>query len=293
MTLRHSGRQIPLTASLVLILLSSTPALSSDQKSILMVLWRGETSSETIFLEDIRKEFPDINIDKIDGKLDRNSLSTQLRKIDKKYDLIYSFGTTSTQLAKAILPDTTPILFNILFDPDLAKITTPDTKNITGIKNGVPVSLQLTEYRKLSPFNSLLFLYNPRDPNADLIAKQTEKYAEDNSITLIQRRIMPDTPTLTDLIADLKSGGVKADAIYAGADSYVASVCSQIKEAAPQSMKMFGGTETFFQCGWNASLSPSSIDMGKAAADYAVQILKGKQPNELPVILPTPKMMTR
>lgn len=289
--MKHRKR-IPLIARISLILLSSGSALASDQKSMLMVLWKGETPSETVFIEEIKKEFPSIQIDIVDGKLDRNSLSTQLRKINKQYDIAYSYGTTATQLSKAILPETMPILFNIVFDPELAKITTPDTKNVTGIKNGVPVATQLTEYRKISPFQSLLFLYNPRDPNADLIYKQAQKYAEDNSITLVQRRIIPDTPTLADLIADLKSGGVKVDAIYAGADSYVASVCSQIREAAPD-LKMLGGTETFYQCGWNSVLSPSNSDMGKAAAKYAIQILKGKQPSELPVILPTPEMMTR
>ncbi|WP_203103272.1 ABC transporter substrate binding protein [Skermanella rosea] len=163
--------------------------------------------------------------------------------------------------------------------------------NVTGVINGVPIPDQLDAFSRLGKLKSLVVLFNPKEPNSNLIADQIVDWGRNHGVEVIRRRAAATGNSLEEVMEEIRSGRLKADALYSGADSYIASKAADIQAAIGDRIRLFGGTQTFILRGWLAAYSPPVKDMGKAAADLTADILKGADPRTTPVVLPQPRLM--
>ncbi|MBV5335635.1 hypothetical protein JZU48_01035, partial [bacterium] len=202
-------------------------------------------------------------------------------------------GTVATQMTISTVRGRSPIVFNIVFDPVAGKLVDTMARPgvpVTGVTNGVPVADQLDAFAKLKPIKKLLILFNAREPNSNFIERAAAAWAEKNGVAMVSRRVIPDTDSLRDVLAEIRSGRIDADTCYAGADNYLASVAKEIHAAVGHRIRLFGGTQTYVWAGWLAAYTPPVGDMGAAAAEQMAAVLKGADAAALPVILPHPRL---
>lgn len=294
------SRLLSLTAAGVLALaaLGATPA-AAQEKNVLMILWRGITEPEVAFKEKLAELGIQAKYTEVVGDQNRGTLSERLRAVEgdikaKKFDVAYSFGTTSTQVAQQIIQEAIPIVFDIVFDPVGGKLVQSMEKpgnKTTGVTNGVPIEDQLNAFKALSPFKSLVVLFNAREPNSNIIEKQVAAWAGENGVKLESRRVAPNTDTLTAVLDEIKSGKLTADVVYAGADSYLGSQAEAIQVAIGDKVKLYGGTQTFVLRKWLGAYTPLVTDMGGESAKLVAKVLGGADAGTLPIVLPKPRLI--
>lgn len=271
----------------------------APEKNILLVLWKGSTESELAFKARLAVLGFNARFTEITGDQNRETLATRMREqrealLAGKYDLVYTYGTTVTQVAQAVIANRTPVVFNQVFDPvgsGLVDGLLVPKHNTTGVTNGVPVELQLKAIVGLAPIRRLLLLFNPREPNANVVAKQVGQWATTNGVVLEVRRAAPGTDLLQKVYAEMESGALQVDTVYAGPDSYLASVAREISTKIGTKARLFGGTETFVRNGWLGAFVPILEDMGTSAADVAAEVLGGRPAGSVPVVSPPPRLV--
>ncbi len=273
-------------------------ATEPQEKKILMVLWRGMTAWEKPFLAELEALGVKGQFTEVVGNQDRTVLVEAVRQQEAaiaahEYDAIYSFGTTATQVTQSVVQDRIPIVFNIVFDPVGAKLVQSMEKpgvKTTGATLGVPIADQMDAFIALAPFKSLVLLFNAREANSNIIEGQVSDWASKHGIKLTSLRVAPTGDVLATTLAKITSGEIEADAVYAGADSFLGSKAGEIKAALGDKVMLFGGTQTFIKNGWLGAYTPTEEGMGKAAAGLMAKVLAGEDAATLPVILPTPKL---
>jgi len=296
------GLLIGLAAAAAAVVPVAVPAAAQDAgagKNVLMVLWRGITEPEVAFKSRLAALGVKANYTEIVGDQDRAVLAGRVRALEgdfeaRKYDVIYSFGTTTTQVTQQVVKDRIPIIFNIVFDPvgsKLVKSLQEPGVNATGVTNGVPMADQLSAFNQLAPMKKLAVLFNAREPNANIIEKQVIDWATRNGVAVQSVRVAPAGDLLDEALRDLKSGKVDADTLYAGADSFLGSKADVIQAAIGDKIRLFGGTQTFVMRGWLGAFTPPVEDMGGTAAEMVSKVLAGQEASRMAVILPTPKLI--
>jgi|GEM_PF-1715790 len=293
-----------IASAFTLALLTALPVTAAAQtagaeKKILMALWSRETEYEAAFKERLAELGVKATYTTILGEQARGTMATRLRTLEpdfaaKKYDLIYSWGTTATEIVKGLVQDRIPTVFNVVYDPTAAKLITSNDApggTITGVTNGVPIEQQFDAFSTLVKMSKLCFLFNAREQNANLTLGRLEKWSAARGITLTALRAAPETPMLDEHLRGIDAGTIACDAVYAGADSYLGAKAEEIASKIGAKVELLGGTARFVQQGWLAALAPEVKDMGVAAADLAAKILTGQDPATLPVILPDPKLI--
>lgn len=288
-----------LMSAIVGVLSDAQAEVGKKQPEILMLLWSRETEYEEYFKERLKNIGLTPNYTTILGGQSRTELSAQLRRLEAeiaagKFDLVYSWGTTTTEIGKGLIKGRVPILFNVVFDPvgaGLVESMEAPGGSITGVTNGVPVEQQLDAFSQLSKFGTLCFFFNGREQNAVQALKKVTLWGQSNSVVIHQIRTAPDTPLLDEAVQKVVGGQLKCDGIYAAADAYLGSRARDMRQALGSKVKLFGGTARFVQQGWLAALAPEVSDMGASAADIAAKLVSGQKPADIPVILPTPKLI--
>lgn len=278
--------------------MTATPAMAQEKK-VLLILWRGITEPEVAMKDKLAKLGVQANYTEVVGDQDRGVMANRLRALEddiagKKFDVAYSFGTTATQVAQQIIQDRIPIVFNIVFDPvggKLVQSMEAPGVNTTGVTNGVPIADQFTAFSKLVPFKNLVVLFNAREPNSNIIEKQVADWAGKNGVQMVSRRVAPDGRSLAEVLDEIKSGKLAADALYAGADSFLGSKAEEIQQAVGDKVHLLGGTQTFVIRKWLAAYTPQVEDMGGSAAELMAKVLGGADARKLPVVLPAPKLI--
>jgi len=289
-----------LAVSLVLVSGVSARAQDvADEKSVLMVLWRGITEPEVEFKKKLADMGFRARFTEVVGDQDRGVLAGRMRAVESdivanKFDVIYSFGTTTTQVVETVVRDRVPVVFNIVFDAVGGKLVQSMTEpgvNVTGVTNGVPMDDQLNAFNRLTPMKKLIVLFNAREPNSNIIQTQVQAWGAKSGVTIEAVRVAPNGESLDQALKDIQSGTVEGDSLYAGADSFLGSKSSDIFKAIGDKVKLFGGTETFVLNGWLAAFTPTVADMGGAAAELVVKVAGGQDARKTPVVLPTPRLI--
>lgn len=296
------SRRLALMATLALPLAMSVPApkaVAQEGPGVLMVLWRGITEPEQAFKKRLEEKGVKVTYKEITGDQDRAKMAEAMRNVEPdiaagKFKVAYSFGSTATQVAQSVIAERVPIVFNIVFDPVGVKLVDSlqkPGKNTTGVTNGVAIEAQFDAFQKLTPIKKLVVLFNAREPNSNIIEKEVTAWAAKNKVEVVSHRVAPGDTSLDTFLADMKEGKITGDALYAGADSFLGSKAADIQAAVGDKIKLLGGTQTFVLRGWLAAFTPTVQDMGATAADQVIRVLNGEKAGDLPVILPTPKMI--
>lgn len=288
-------RAVSLCLFLVLLFFSDLRA-ATDQKKVLMLLWRGLTATEAAFVNHLDRlgEVPTYTI--INGNQDRSRLADKLRLIQAElkagdYDVIYSYGTTVTTMLKQVNRGSTPVVFNIVYDPVGAGIVDSmqfPGHNTTGVTNGVPIDEQLDTFKRVTPFNDMVLLYTVREQNANILAAEVDAWAREKEVNLTRIRVAPGTDAVDSALERIRSGEIPCQMLYAGADTYLASRAVDIETSIGDKVLLYGGTATFVKKGWLGAYAAPLDEMGRFSAVKVKQVLNGDDAGKIPVSLPEP-----
>lgn len=266
-------------------------ALPAHALSIAMVLWRGETAAEESFRAELTRLGYQATITTYNADQDRNTLATLLRqqmlpKLDE-YDYIYTFGTTATTMAKSLIANRKPLIFNVVSDPVGAGFLSEDKSQnnmVAGVSNMVPMTLQLANASKyLSTDKRLLLPFNPREQNTLLIADILLNEAKHYQWRVATWRIAPDPRRLDNELKRLQQDA-KNDIVFLAADSYLLSIAPRLLNALnAASIPTICSAELFVEHGCTVGTISSYESLGKMAAGIIHRHQQGAQLQDIPL----------
>jgi putative tryptophan/tyrosine transport system substrate-binding protein len=204
--------------------------------------------------------------------------------------MIAGGGNQAVQAAKAATSDI-PIIFNTGGDPvntGLVESLNHPGGNITGVSMVFSAlsAKRLSILHQLAPNTSLVgVLINPNYPDA----KQQLRDLQDASEMLKQPIYIVRAGSSEAVDAAFKEiAGQHAGALLVGNDPYLESLQVQIVAlAARYALPGIYDERGFVDAGGLASYGPSLAEAYRQVGLYAVRILKGEKPADLPVLQPT------
>ncbi|MGL4249206.1 MAG: ABC transporter substrate-binding protein [Aeromonas sp.] len=266
-------------------------ALPAHAINIAMVLWRGETAAETEFRTELQRLGYQVTYTIYNANQDRNALATMLRqqmlpKLEE-YDYIYTFGTTATTMAKSLVGNRKPLIFNVVSDPIGAGLYSEDsTQNnmVAGASNVVSMKLQLANASKyLSTGKRLLLPFNPREQNTLLIADILLNEAKRYQWQVATWRIAPDPKRLDKELKRLQEDA-KNDIVFLAADSYLLSIAPRLLNALNEAgIPTICSAELFIQHGCTIGTISSYGMLGKMAANIIHRHQQGTPLQDIPL----------
>jgi putative ABC transport system substrate-binding protein len=200
-------------------------------------------------------------------------------------DLILAIGTKAALEAKERIKDI-PIVFCMVLNPvssGLVSSMSLPGGNITGASLDIPIKTQF-QYMKtvVGHIDSLGVLYNPQETG--MLIGEAERIARNMGLKLMAKPISSgrEVPrALGDLI-----GGV--DAIWSVADGIVFPQSTEyiLLNTLRGNTPFMGLSPPFVKAGALLALSCDYGDIGKQAAEIAIEILGGGQPGSITVTAP-------
>ncbi|MFM5599179.1 ABC transporter substrate-binding protein [Aeromonas veronii] len=281
----------------VLLLLLALPAHALN---IAMILWRGETAAEAGFRAELTRLGYQTTITVYNANQDRTALATMLRQqmLPKlaEYDYIYTFGTTATTMAKSLVANRKPMIFNVVSDPVGAGFLSEDKAQnsmVAGVSNMVPMALQLANASKYLPSDKRLLLpFNPREQNTLLVADMLINAAKGYQWQVATWRIAPDPKRLENELKRLQQDA-KNDIVFLAADSYLLSIAPRLLNALnAAAIPTICSAELFVEHGCSVGTISSYEALGKMAAVIIHRHQQGTQLQDIPLQTdPHPKLV--
>lgn len=257
---------------------------------IAMILWRGETQAEIGFKDGLKElnytaEYIVKNAGQDIKKL--GVILSELKPEFNEFDYIYTFGTTVSRRARAIVNDKIPQIFNVVTDPVGAGIvqnTKSSGGNISGVSYAIPSSFQIKTALKVFKFHKLGIFFNPREKNTMIIRKELYDVAKDLDFEVIDLRIPPLQNKLRENLQKLIDGSILVDAVYLPSDSFLVSnaklIGSQLRTAK---IKSIGEIMSFIENGVLMGIVIDYYELGRAAAKIVDRNQSGQKLQDIPV----------
>ncbi len=291
-----------LVATLLISLLLAVPSLvfgANDhlqetglkKLSVAMILWRGETDSEVGFRDTLRHLDYFVDYSVFDAAQDKAGVSAIINRDIlpnlEKFDYIYTFGTTVSVALKQQLNNRTPQVFNIVVDPvgaGLVDSMDSSNGNISGVSNRVPLAVQLENVRKVIPFQSIGFLYNPLENNSVLIRDKMRKLAGEMGFQLKELQASPQDNQLKKALQELVALEKKPDLVYLPADSFLISQAETIAELLNHNkINSVGAARAYIDKGILIGTVTDYTLLGYMAASVIDRNQRGEPLNTIPV----------
>nr|WP_137391616.1 ABC transporter substrate-binding protein [Rhodoligotrophos defluvii] len=217
----------------------------------------------------------------------QGNMSTQAQINSKfvgdKPDLIIAISTPSAQTAMAATKDI-PIVFAAVTDPLAAGLVDSyeaPGRNLTGASDMTPIDKHMELVRRIVPDVATIgVIYNGGEANS--VAQVEVVKAEAAKAGL---KVVEATATQSSAVLDAARSLVgKVDAIYVPTDSTVVSAIEAVARVGGEAdIPVIAGDTGSVERGAIAALGFDYFDIGLAAGDYAVAVLKGESPAKLPV----------
>lgn len=192
---------------------------------------------------------------------------------------------TPVVIALANVLKDTPIVFTAVTDPVSAGVAVSNVKgkkNITGVTDAIPIKEQLEEFKKFYNFKRLGVIYTSSESNSVSMIETTKKACKELGIELVSKTI---THT-SDLKAAAESLVDRVDAFYCFTDNSIATAMPSLTDTAKKNkIPVFGGDITpTLNGGVVYALGFSYYEMGRMTGKQIIEILKGKKPEEMPIL---------
>ncbi len=210
------------------------------------------------------------------------------RTIAKKFvgddkDLIYSIATPASQAA-AKETQTIPIIFNAVTDPvkaGLVKTVESSGNNVTGVSDFIPVKSQIDLLLTIAPkVKKLGIIYNAGEDNSRVLVDITRGVAKELKLDLVETTVTNSG----EVFAATQTLVGRVDAIYTIQDNTVISALeSVLKVANKNQIPVLVPGVPSVERGGLATVGTSYYNLGKIAAEQALQIFKGMKPSSIPV----------
>ncbi len=274
--------------SIALIIFSCTP---EKDPNIALITWRGETAAEQGFKDGLTELGHKVTFKQFDAGQDKENLQTILENdllpnIDK-YDLVYTFGTTTSLIVKDAVKNQVPQIFNIVLDPVKAGLVSKleaSGNAISGVSNYIPIDIQINNARKVFPFSKLAVLYNELEENSQITLEKIKSISAEFEFEVVPVPITPAENELTEALKSLADKTIEADAVYFPADSYVVSNAEIIVEELNKAkIKSIGAIEKYLEAGALVGTITDYYQLGKLAAAIFDKHQKSEKLENIPV----------
>lgn len=248
-----------------------------------MIVWRGATESERGFLDGLDRTRHNINILRYDAhQSGEAALEITDRLLARNVDLIYTFGTTVTQIVMT-KTTTVPVVFSGVNRPVMSGIIDSwerSANNAVGASNQVPILHQLKALRKVSDFKRLGIIFNPLEKNSLIQLQIVAALAPSMGFTLSQYPVS----TRLDIGIVLPELEGAVDAVYIPADSLTKSLGKEIMAMVNDyKIPSLAAVQTMVsEDGALLGLVNNLYQLGRLAADKTNRILAGKSPSDIP-----------
>ena len=209
--------------------------------------------------------------------------STVLAVLGQELTLLAPITTPISKIAVEQARGRTPIVFMGVTDPMGARIvdSLDHPNKSTGSSDVCPFQALLKLTREVLPKAKTLGLpYNPTDQPAVFGLEQFKKLSPPFGFSVVERQV-----TSRDEVAtEVRGLASRVDAILIGSDNLMMENPDLVASAAQlEGRATFGCDATSVEKGAVAGVSVQYRDVGRAAGELAVKVLKGTEPGTLPV----------
>jgi len=211
-----------------------------------------------------------------------------------KVDLIHSITTPISQACVGAAEGTgIPVVFSTCTAPAAAEIVTtwdaprPDA-NVTGVSDMAAMEPQMEMLKEIIPELSVLgVIYNPGEVNSVVQIEQMKDLMADVGIEELVEVTCSTTAEVATAAAALIG---RCDAIYIPTDNTAVSGLEAIIAVAEENdIPFFGSTGDMVDRGCIAGFGADYYWIGQEAGRYAVRILEGESPGDIPVVCCAPE----
>ena len=252
---------------------SEHPALDNATKGFIQAL------SDNGF-----KDGVSIDIDKQNAQSDFGNAETIATKfVNDQKDLIFANATPVAQAVKAKTDDI-PIVITSVTDPEssgLVESNTIPSNNVTGTSDLTPVKEQIALLNNIiEDVKKVGVMYSSSEDNSlfqvDIAVKELNALNIEPVVTSVSDSTMIQS-SVESLIG-------KVDAIYLPTDNLMAENMSSITSIAHENnIPVICGESGGVVLGSLATFGLNYYNIGYKAGEMAVEILNGKNPNEMPI----------
>ena len=235
-------------------------------------------------IDELKAQNMNVLIDSQNANNDANIINAIASKFatDKK-DLSIGIATpTAVALANSIKDR--PVLFATVNDPIGAGLVDSLDKgknNVTGLSDALPIKEHLKIYHSIYPFKKLGFIYNGAERNSITMLKITQEVCKEMGIELLPITIYSSV----EVNMAAESLVSRVDAFYVVTDNtLVSGLNALITAASNNNIPIF--SEDYTSAVNGGVLYAVGFDYykaGRKTGKMAVEILKGKKPDEMPV----------
>lgn len=244
------------------------------------------------FIEQLEKNgFKDgenITIDYQNAQNDQTNLKTIAKKFaTNKYDLIVAIATSSALAAAGETKDI-PVLFSAVTDPVSAQLVKSLEKpggNVTGTSDAVSAAKIMELAMRITPeIKTIGALYNSSEINSISVINDLKEFAKSNGLTVVEATVTSSS----EVQQAVQSLVGKTDAIFSPIDNTVASAMPVVAQIANKAkIPVYVGADSMVKDGGLATYGINYPVLGRETADMAAEILKGKNPGDMPVRIMT------
>ena len=200
-------------------------------------------------------------------------------------DIIVTYGAPVTLAAMRETQDI-PIVFVDVYGPvetGISRSMTMTGKNICGVSSKVPMITLVKTAQEIRHFRNLGVLYSSREAGSLVQLQELKRIAAQQGFAVVDVNL--SSPSGFDAalnsalsrvdclyVSECSVGSRLFDKIVAKANSHKVPVISQIPEASEK--------------GALVALEVSPAEQGQLAGEYAVKVLNGARPGQMPVAAP-------
>lgn len=235
-------------------------------------------------IDELKAQNMNVSIDSQNANNDVNIINAIASKFasDKK-DLSIGIATpAAVALANSITDK--PVLFATVNDPigaGLVDSLDRGKNNVTGLSDALPIREHLKIFHSIYPFKKVGFIYNGTEKNSVTMLKITQNVCDEMGIELLP--IVIYNPVEVNMAAE--SLVSRVDAFYVVTDNtLVSGLTALISAAKNNNIPIF--SEDYTSAVNGGILYAIGFDYykaGRKTGKMAVEILKGKSPDKMPV----------
>ncbi len=280
---------------LVLLLAGVVPAaMSSEQEyRVLMLTWRGWTDTDQAFVDELQRRQLRVQTTHFDAQKSKTRLVDYLRQMQpsfQKYDLIYTFGSTTAEITKRFVNNQVPHVFNAVGTPVRSGIikSFEDTGgNLTGVGYTTDIEEQLKVLSNKISCQEVAVLFNPREIQDEKMFDDMVAFYHPLDIHVIAFRVVDEaslTETLDALIDYDKKGG---QCLFVTSSSFLIAQAERIFSRLNQSqLKIMTASVKLIDQGALAGVVTDYKERGRTLAGLAEKVLRQSDARGIPALPP-------
>lgn len=199
-----------------------------------------------------------------------------------KVTLAVGVATPTAQSLVNTLKET-PVVFSAVTDPvkaGLVQSLKKGSKNVTGVSDMTPVKQQIELLLKIKKIKKLGHVYTSSEENAVVLASVVKQACKDLGIQYIETTVSKSAEVKQAVQSIIR----RVDALYISTDNTVVSAMSAVADVAMKNKVpiMSADPSSAEKYPVLAAWGFDYYKMGRVTGKMAIEILKGKKPEQMP-----------